>query len=50
MKKVCKCKRAYENPLSEICSFCWNELYPNDKDKIKDEDLLESKQETIKSK
>jgi len=47
MRKVCKCKRAYENPLSEICSLCWNELYPNEKDKIKDEDLLEPKQETL---
>jgi hypothetical protein len=46
-RKVCKCKRAYENPLSEICSLCWNELYPNEKDEIKDEDLLEPKQETL---
>jgi hypothetical protein len=45
-RKVCKCKRAYENPLSEICSLCWNELYPNEKDEIKEEDLLEPKQET----
>jgi hypothetical protein len=44
-RKVCKCKRAYENPLSEICSLCWNELYPNEKDEIKEEDLLEPKQE-----
>ena len=48
LRKVCKCKRAYENPLSEICSLCWNELYPNEKDEIKDEDLLEeAKQETL---
>ena len=48
LRKVCKCKRAYENPLSEICSLCWNELYPNEKDEIKDEDLLEeNKQETV---
>ena len=47
LRKVCKCKRAYENPLSEICSLCWNELYPNEKDEIKDEDLLEPKQETF---
>jgi hypothetical protein len=45
LRKVCKCKRAYESPLSEICSLCWNELYPNEKDEIKDEDLLEPKQE-----
>jgi len=44
-RKICKCKRAYENPLSEICSLCWNELYPNEKDEIKEEDLLEPKQE-----
>jgi hypothetical protein len=46
-RKICKCKRAYENPLSEICSLCWNELYPNEKDEIKEEDLLELKQETL---
>jgi hypothetical protein len=46
-RKICKCKRAYENPLSEICSLCWNELYPNEKDEIKEEDLIESKQETL---
>ena len=47
LRNVCKCKRAYENPLSEICSLCWNELYPNEKDEIKEEDLLEPKQETL---
>jgi hypothetical protein len=46
-RKVCKCKRAYENPLSEICSLCWNELYPNEKDEVKEEDLLEPNQETF---
>jgi len=46
-RKICKCKRAYENPLSEICSLCWNEIYPNEKDEIKEEDLLEPKQETL---
>jgi hypothetical protein len=49
-RKICKCKRAYENPLSEICSLCWNELYPNEKDEIKEEDLLEPKQETLEIK
>jgi hypothetical protein len=47
LRKVCKCKRAYENPLSEICSLCWNELFPNEKDEIKNEDLLKPKQETL---
>jgi len=47
LKKICKCKRAYENPLSEICSLCWNELFPNEKEEVKKEDLLESKQRTI---
>jgi len=45
-RKVCKCKRAYENPLSEICSLCWNELYPDEKDEVKEEDLIESKAAT----
>jgi len=41
-RKVCKCKRAYENPLSEICSLCWNELYPDEKDEVKEDDLIEN--------
>jgi hypothetical protein len=45
-RKVCKCKRAYENPLSEICSLCWNELYPDEKDELKEDDLIESKAAT----
>jgi len=47
-RKVCKCKRAYENPLSEICSLCWNELYPDEKDEVKEEDLIEVKAATKK--
>jgi hypothetical protein len=46
-RKICNCKRAYTNPLSGICSFCWNEKFPNEKDEIKEEDLLEPKQETL---
>jgi len=45
-RKVCKCKRAYENPLSEICSLCWNEIYPDEKDEVKEEDLINSKAAT----
>ena len=47
LKTECKCKRAYINPLSGICSLCWNEIYPYEKDEIKEEDLLEPKQETL---
>ena len=46
-KTACECKRAYTNPLSGICSLCWNEKFPNEKDEIKEEDLLEYKQETL---
>jgi hypothetical protein len=42
-KTVCECKRAYTNPLSGICSLCWNEKFPNEKDEIKEDDLLEPK-------
>ena len=41
MKNVCECKRAYINPLSGICTLCWNEEYPDDIDEVKEEDLLE---------
>jgi hypothetical protein len=46
-KITCECKRAYINPLSGICSLCWNEKFPDEKDDIKEEDLLKIKQETI---
>lgn len=46
-KKVCDCKRAYVNILSGICSLCWNEKFPNEKEEVKEEDLLELKQETL---
>jgi hypothetical protein len=45
-RKICKCRRAYENPLSEICSLCWNELYPDEKDEVKENDLIDSKSAT----
>lgn len=45
-RKICKCRRAYENPLSEICSLCWNELYPDEKDEVKEDDLIDSKSTT----
>ncbi len=44
LRKVCKCKRSYINPLSGICSLCWNEKFPDEKDDIKEEDLLKPKE------
>jgi hypothetical protein len=44
-KQECECKRAYINVLSGICSLCWNERFPDEKDEIKEEDLLEPKQD-----
>ena len=46
-KKVCTCKKAYVNILSGICSLCWNEKFPDEKEEINEDDLLNSKQETL---
>jgi len=46
-KDICNCGRAYLNPLSGICSLCWNEKFPNEKEEIHKDDLLEPKQETL---
>lgn len=46
-KKVCTCKRAYVNILSGICSLCWNEKFPDEKEEINEDDLLDSKQEKL---
>ena len=36
-RKVCKCKRAYENPLSGICELCWDEKYPTKQETLEEE-------------
>ena len=46
-KQECECKRAYINVLSGICSLCWNERFPDEKEEVKEADLLEPKQETL---
>ena len=45
--KICTCKRAYVNILSDICSICWNDNFPEEKEEINEDDLLNSKQETL---
>ena len=45
--KICECKRAYINPLSGICTLCWNEIYPNEQYDVEEDDLLETKEEKI---
>jgi hypothetical protein len=43
--KVCECKRAYINPLSGICTLCWNEIYPNEQNDVEEDYLLETREE-----
>ena len=49
-RKICNCKRAYEDPLSKICDLCWNEEYPNEKYEIREENLLEHLQGRLEEK
>lgn len=44
-RKICKCNKAYVNPLSGICTLCWNELYPNEQDEVDEDDIVDYTQD-----